>query len=324
MLKRVGVISLKAGITLGLFYALVMRIDLNATVGLMAATDWRSVLGIVGVMVLQVIVAVFRWHRIMISKGVHISVRRSARYFWLGLFFNQLLPSSIGGDAIRGYCLVRDGQSVGRATLSVLLDRILGMAGLVVLIALAIPYAMNLINNPEMQWGMMSALLVVIAGFIAILFIDIFTRRFSSWRVMKGLTTLASDARQLLGSRQGLGLVLFSVLIHILSIVVVGMLSSALSIKVDWIALTIIVPITTLLITIPLSIAGWGVREGVMVVGLGYVGIAPEEALALSILYGLLTLVVALPGVLTWLTDPAVRSLKVNKEVVSLVGESSR
>jgi len=324
MLKRVGVILLKAGITLGLFYALVTRIDLNATVGLMAATDWRSVLGIVGVMVLQAIVAVFRWYRIMISKGVHISVRRSARYFWLGLFFNQLLPSSIGGDAIRGYCLVRDGQSVGRATLSVLLDRILGMAGLVVLIALAIPYAMNLINNPEMQWGMMSALLVVIAGFIAILFIDIFTRRFSSWRVMKGLTTLASDARQLLGSRQGLGLVLFSVLIHILSIVVVGMLSSALSIKVDWIALTIIVPITTLLITIPLSIAGWGVREGVMVVGLGYVGIAPEEALALSILYGLLTLVVALPGMLAWLTDPAVRSLKVNKEVVSLVGESSR
>ena len=320
MLKRVRVILLKAGITLGLFYALVMQIDLNATVGLMAATDWRSVLGIVGVMVLQVIVAVFRWYRIMISKGVQISVRRSARYFWLGLFFNQLLPSSIGGDAIRGYCLVRDGQSVGRATLSVLLDRILGMAGLVVLIALAIPYAMNLIKNPEMQWGMMSALLVVIAGFIAILFIDIFTRRFSSWRVMKGLTTLASDARQLLGSRQGL----FSVLIHILSIVVVGMLSSALSIKVDWIALTIIVPITTLLITIPLSIAGWGVREGVMVVGLGYVGIAPEEALALSILYGLLTLVVALPGVLAWLTDPAVRSLKVNKEVVSLVGESSR
>jgi uncharacterized protein (TIRG00374 family) len=324
MLKRVGVILLKAGITLGLFYALVTRIDLNATVGLMTATDWRSVLGIVGVMVLQVIVAVFRWYRIMISKGVHISVRRSARYFWLGLFFNQLLPSSIGGDAIRGYCLVRDGQSVGRATLSVLLDRILGMAGLVVLIALAIPYAMNLISNPEMQWGMMSALLVVIAGFIAILFIDIFTRRFSSWRVMKGLTTLAGDARQLLGSRQGLGLVLFSVLIHILSIVVVGMLSSALSIKVDWIALTIIVPITTLLITIPLSIAGWGVREGVMVVGLGYVGIAPEEALALSILYGLLTLVVALPGMLAWLTDPAVRSLKVNKEVVSLVGESSR
>lgn len=324
MLKRVGVILLKAGITLGLFYVLVTRIDLNATVGLMTATDWRSVLGIVGVMVLQVIVAVFRWYRIMISKGVHISVRRSARFFWLGLFFNQLLPSSIGGDAIRGYCLVRDGQSVGRATLSVLLDRILGMAGLVVLIALAIPYAMNLINNPEMQWGMMSALLVVIAGFIAILFIDIFTRRFSSWRVMKGLTTLASDARQLLGSRQGLGLVLFSVLIHILSIVVVGMLSSALSIKVDWIALTIIVPITTLLITIPLSIAGWGVREGVMVVGLGYVGIAPEEALALSILYGLLTLVVALPGVLAWITDPEVRSRKVNKEVVSLVGESSR
>jgi uncharacterized membrane protein YbhN (UPF0104 family) len=52
--------------------------------------------------------------------------------------------------------------------------------------------------------------------------------------------------------------------------------------------------------TIPISIAGWGVREGIMVMGFGYLGVPPEQALALSILYGLLLLVVAIPGVIIW------------------------
>jgi uncharacterized membrane protein YbhN (UPF0104 family) len=60
------------------------------------------------------------------------------------------------------------------------------------------------------------------------------------------------------------------------------------------------VPLAGLIMVIPISIAGWGVREGVMVVGFGYLGVAPEAALALSILYGLLMLVVALPGGIVW------------------------
>jgi len=52
---------------------------------------------------------------------------------------------------------------------------------------------------------------------------------------------------------------------------------------------------------VPISIAGWGVREGIMVVGFGYLGVASEASLALSILYGLSILVVALPGGIIWM-----------------------
>ncbi len=51
---------------------------------------------------------------------------------------------------------------------------------------------------------------------------------------------------------------------------------------------------------IPISIAGWGIREGVMVSAFGFFGVLPEQALALSILYGLLLLGVSLPGVIIW------------------------
>lgn len=312
-MKRYWGVLLKAAITFGLLYFLVSKVDLAKSVDLMVTTNLGIIALAILVLTIQVGCAILRWHRIMIKKEMHIPMGRAARYFWLGLFFNQLLPSSIGGDAIRGYCLVLDGQSVGRATLSVLLDRALGMTGLIVLIALAMPYAMNLISVPEMQRGMVFSLLAVISGLVSLVFMDVFTKRFTGWRVMKGLTTLASDARQLLVSQQGLGLMLLSLLIHLLSIVVVGMLSWSLAIRVDWAALAVIVPVATLLMTVPLSIAGWGVREGVMVVGLGYAGSSAEEALALSILYGLSLLMVALPGGLFWLTDPALRLRKANQ-----------
>jgi uncharacterized membrane protein YbhN (UPF0104 family) len=302
---------IKATITFGLLYFLVSRVDLETSVDLMVSGNVGAVILAMLVSVIQIGLAVVRWHRIMIMKGMHIPVGRGARYFWLGLFFNQLLPSSIGGDAVRGYCLVREGRSLGRATLSVLLDRMLGMIGLIVLIAMTMPYALNLVDAREMQWGIVFALMAAIAGLTAALFMDFFTRRFPGWRVTKGLTTLASDARQLLLSRQGWGLVLLSGVIHLLSILVVGMLSWALGIRIDWSALAVIVPIAALLMTVPVSIAGWGVREGVMIVGLGYAGIASEQALALSILYGLSLLVISLPGGAFWLGDPAVRSMKV-------------
>jgi len=73
-----------------------------------------------------------------------------------------------------------------------------------------------------------------------------------------------------------------------------------LDINVEWSGFLLIIPLVTLMMVVPISIAGWGVREGVMVVGFGYLGVAPEAALALSILYGLLMLVVALPGGIVW------------------------
>jgi uncharacterized membrane protein YbhN (UPF0104 family) len=82
-----------------------------------------------------------------------------------------------------------------------------------------------------------------------------------------------------------------------------AVLAIAAKLDVHWLAFVIVVPLASLLMTVPVSVAGWGVREGVMVVGLGYAGMDAEKAVALSILYGLLLLVVALPGGFVWLLD---------------------
>jgi hypothetical protein len=62
-----------------------------------------------------------------------------------------------------------------------------------------------------------------------------------------------------------------------------------------------IVPIAFLVTALPLSIGGWGARESGFVVGFGWVGLAATDALALSILFGVLNMAVRLPGGLIWL-----------------------
>ena len=311
---------LKVTITCVLLYFVANKVDLTKAVDLLVRSNLGVIATAILVLHIQAVFAMLRWHQIMIEKRLLIPMPLTARYFWIGVFFNQVLPSSIGGDAVRGYYLVRGGHPLGSATVCILLDRILGMAGLVLLIMLVIPLAAKMITIPEMRWGAVFALVVSTSGLVSMIFLDNITKKFADWRVMRGLTTLARDLRQLLASKQGLSLISLSVIVHFLSIVVVGMLAWSLAIKVEWSALAIIVPIATLVTTVPVSIAGWGVREGVMVVGLGYIGVVAEEALALSILYGISLLIVGLPGGFFWLSDPTFLSRKSNqtqsKEIV--------
>ena len=85
------------------------------------------------------------------------------------------------------------------------------------------------------------------------------------------------------------------------SVFAVIALSEGLSLEIEWLGIFLIIPLVTLFMLIPISIAGWGIREGVMVIGLGYLNVQSEQALALSILYGLSMLTISLPGGIVWL-----------------------
>jgi hypothetical protein len=61
---------------------------------------------------------------------------------------------------------------------------------------------------------------------------------------------------------------------------------------------------TLLAMAIPISIAGWGVREGTMVIALGQVGVLPADALALSVAFGLINMLAGILGGLLWLISP--------------------
>jgi uncharacterized protein (TIRG00374 family) len=301
-LRDIGLTAAKGLVTLSLLVILARNIDIQKTLEFVQGTSIPVFLAAGCVMVLQLLLALLRWRLVMTHQRIRLPFQSLLRYFLLGLFFNQVLPSSVGGDAVRAYGLVREGYGIGSASVAVLLDRLLGMAGLVLLVIVALPLSMSHIADGAMRLALYVVVVsaVGIIGFILVL--DRLTANFRKWRIVRGLTALSKDARGLLFSTDpGIRLILLSIGVHLISILAIAVLALAIEIDVHWTAFVVVVPIAILLMTVPVSIAGWGVREGVMVVGLGYAGVAAEQAVALSLLFGFLVLVVALPGGLVWM-----------------------
>jgi hypothetical protein len=63
----------------------------------------------------------------------------------------------------------------------------------------------------------------------------------------------------------------------------------------------LLLPLVTLTTVLPFSIGGWGVREGAMIVALGFVGVSATTAFSLSVVYGLVILASGIPGAFVWL-----------------------
>jgi hypothetical protein len=134
-----------------------------------------------------------------------------------------------------------------------------------------------------------------------IFFIDKLPGNFSHLRVIRGFYSLSQEGRRCISRRyNGLIIIAISILIHLLTVVAIMIMATGLEMDIEWGGFLLIIPLVTLIMVVPISIAGWGVREGTMIVGFGYLGVAPELALALSIFYGLSMLVVALPGGIVW------------------------
>lgn len=91
-------------------------------------------------------------------------------------------------------------------------------------------------------------------------------------------------------------------------------LAQGLSIDFEVSALLVLIPPVILASLLPISFAGWGIREGAMIAMLGTVDVAPENALALSVAFGFLILILSLPGALVWFLSENRKSAADNLE----------
>jgi len=281
------VILLKVVVSLGLITLLVNQVDFNKIVNILKNVDITMIIYALILLIIQVFIATTRWQYVLKCQKIMLDYKNTLQILWSGLFFNQAMPSSVGGDVIRGYYLKKQGMTLGRATLGVLMDRLFGMIGLVLLVLASLPLLFELVDDPIARTGVLFIAVGISLALLFIFFTDKLPGNFSHIKVIRGLYN-------------GIIILLISILIHLISVFAVMTMSIGLGLDIEWGGFLLMVPLVGLMMVVPISIAGWGVREGVMVVGFGYLGVAPEAALALSILYGLLMLVVALPGGVVW------------------------
>jgi len=121
------------------------------------------------------------------------------------------------------------------------------------------------------------------------------------WKVFHWIAELSRVAFALLRSRSGLLLlVALSVGIHLLNVLAIYLISRGLGMEVGIMTMVLLFPPVLLLSLLPISVAGWGVRESAMVVALNLVGVPAYQSIALSICFGLCVLASSLPGGVLW------------------------
>jgi len=300
--KKNIIIFIKAFISLIPIYLILKNIDLNITFDLIANIGLLYLFSAIAILLLQILLMSYRWKIVLDALNINISFKDTIRIFWIGLFFNQILPSSIGGDAMRGYYLYQRGHTVIKTSQGILIDRIIGLIALITLIIITLPLGLELVSSDNARLGLILIITSSIVTLTLLLNIDRITLLIKKWDFMNSVSLIMGVAKNNIFSRNpGLKLLLISLLVHFLSILTMIILSIGMQLELKTIGLLIIVPVVTLLMMIPISIAGWGIREGAMVIGLGFLGVGSENAFALSLVYGFLMLITSIPGGPIWI-----------------------
>ena len=245
-----------------------------------------------------------RWRCVLGQLGVKLPYSGAVRLTLISYFFNQTLPSTVGGDAFRVWGTYRRGISFNDAVSSVIVDCIIALVSLLILIAAGLPWLTALLKSPFTFWIFCS---LVAAGTIGIVFLLLSSRLdslLSRWRLGRTLMSILDCARAVfLNMRVTISVTVLSVFSYVITSFMVYILACSMLIELEFMHSLLLMPLIVLLTILPISIAGWGVREGAMIMLLGLVGMPSEQALALSILVGIVALISGLPGGLIWLIE---------------------
>jgi uncharacterized membrane protein YbhN (UPF0104 family) len=236
-------------------------------------------LGALGLFVLMQVASALRWQILARALGFERSLKELAGFYFIGSYFNLVLPTSVGGDVVRAFYLC--GGTNGRmpAFLSVFLDRLSGLLVLLVLACMAVLLSPVPLEAwiPWSVWGMTAS------AALGILVLPLAARwfRLGAYRVQQIETAMSLLRRP----RVFLGTTLLSAFVQAGNVVIVWMIGLAIQADVPASFYWILVPMVSLLTMLPISINGTGVREVSMVVLLAPLGISRGLAVSLSLLW---------------------------------------
>lgn len=300
---KIGLV-VKGVVSVLLLAFLLRKVDWAVMESRLAAATPTPLAAALGLLIVAVFFAALRWRMLVARSGAPMSSAQAVQLTFAGMFFGQVLPATIGGDVVRGVLACRSGFGWRDVVSGIVLDRVTALLASVLLILAGLPWLSEVATGSAaslMLTALASVVLVVVLA--AGLCIDLvplprmLTQR--SW-IHAGLA-LAKQVRTGLASRTGIAALGLSLVIHLSTVIVVMLIGDGLGVTVTPLAGFVIVPVAILAAAAPVSLNGWGVREGVMVAGFALFGISSGDALLISVLLGFGVILSVLPGSITWL-----------------------
>ncbi len=293
----------KLAISVALLYVAVHFVNFSVLRERLYRLDYTWIAAALTVLGLQLALVSLRWRRIAEFGGGNLNAGRAVLYTLIGSFFSQVLPSTVGGDAARIWLMARDAGAWKNAVFSVLIDRIVGLIWLAVLVLICLPWSLVFIANPI---GRTALILIGVAGAVApmgLLVLSLLSgTSFARLKAIRHLADIAKTAWQVLTSpRTGPAVAVISIAVHLMTVVVLWLCARAIGSSFTFVNSLLLIPPVILISAIPVSIAGWGVRESAMIAAFTYAGLPESDGLLVSILFGASSFVIGAAGGIAWI-----------------------
>jgi glycosyltransferase 2 family protein len=301
---------LKLLVTASLVLFLLSRITLGDALGMLAEARLLPLFGAVLLFGVSVVAGAWQWGRFLAAMGLRIPARKVQELYWVGLFFNNFMPGNVGGDVVKVLDLSREQQDPVASATATLADRITGLSGLAFLALLA---AIRLWDRVPLRplgepiiWG--SSIFLV----CGLLFLNDGLLRLARRLVERlglmprsGFRAHILDQLRLLRQQRSLLLRLFafSLLVQGLRVGVhyllgLSLLGASCPSLLDFF---LVIPPLAFALTLPVTIGGIGLREGLAMPLFLPLGVSGEGAVAVEFLAYLLMLALSLLGGLLFL-----------------------
>lgn len=275
-------------LSLALLVFLSTLLDWNQVAGSTANIQWLWWAPCIALLLGQIFVLSWRWQIMIHRADTPITYTDALRMSVLGNLANILVIASLGGILARIALAIRHGISLARASTAAIADRLMTLVALVLLagvFSFLIPahWPASLVTMVKIG----TALLIAAIAFFPFVFeycLNTLPRKITGHPSIEYIREMTQSPRHvflILGS---------SIVGQGFYFAAIVLMAWTVSPEIDLTSLLALLPIITLLASLPISFGGWGVREGAFVFGLGLLGVSPESAFIISIQIGFLSL----------------------------------
>lgn len=260
-------------------------------------TSFAALILVGTIQVMQILIGGWRMRWIVHELREKLDWVFSVRLTLVGFFFSQTFISLLGGDGMRIWQMVRNGFSLRTAGQAVMADRILGFVMLLAIIFMGMPVAV-LLTEGNLRIVMVLISVASLIGCGTFFLSYLVPRKLRTARFVETIVDQAVFCRGLL-ARVVKTIGAFAVP-HVLNTAILYVFLADYGGEIAMGTLLVLFPPIMLLSALPISFAGWGVREGALVTVLGSVGGEAHIVLAASIAFGVSHIVASSPGSILW------------------------
>jgi uncharacterized protein (TIRG00374 family) len=260
--------------------------------------------GILAAFIVSQVILASRWWLLLRTQGVHINILAAVRLHFLGLFYNNCIPGSVGGDLVRAWYVTKHTDRRFEAALSVFVDRFVGLMGSLIMAGFCwfvLMRDVKLVQLGQRGGIVLIWAVIVIAAAVGLVAVLPAGRKLlaKAWEHAVRLAGKFWTAAVLYGRHPLTVLAALGLTLLLQGMVITGfwLIGKRIGVEVSAKYYFVFFPLTWALGAIPVSVGGAGVVEGGLVGLFAEIAkVAPEQALAIALMQRAVWVLAALPG----------------------------